>query len=122
MPFNKFAGFAEETLILERIEMCTSNARVRVTISSGEKSGTSVGIRVLSVTAGVTVVRFPKRISALSRGVLVDLEPILSLVVVGLRHDQRNVEVLPDRGGMLSIAVALRSGFNALSSFGIEPS
>ena len=60
------------------------------------------------------------QVHTLGRGVLVDLEPILSLIVVGLRHDQCNVEVLPDRGGMLSNAVALRSGFNALSSFSID--
>ena len=101
--------------------MCTSNAGMGISIPANEEPGMLVGIRVLSIATSMTEERLTERVLVLGGSVCVDFEPILSLVLVGLGHDQRNVEVLPDRGGMLSNTVALRPGFNALSSLGIEP-
>ena len=97
-------------LNFECSSMRAPDAYLRITVSADLKVG-------LPKASGLFIPQHPSQKNAFPSGVLViggsisvDFEPILSLVVVGLGHDQCDVEILPYRRGMLSYAVALRSG------------
>ena len=97
-------------LNFECSSMRAPDAYLRITVSADLKVGLPESFRTFHTTTSFAEECFPSGVLVIGGSISVDFEPILSLVVVGLGHDQCDVEILPYRRGMLSYAVALRSG------------